>query len=238
MNDGGEYGYRVEVEWLARLSLQPKQEGVVPKAERSIAVALLLDMSASAGEPIESTPARAGRRAKRIIDLEKEALVVLVYALQALKHSFGIYGFSGYGRNNVEFYAIKGLRQPFSPNVARRIDAIAPLFATRLGPAIRHAAAKLLQDPARSRFLFVRSDGRPQDRGYSSEGEGKQYAVQDSRMALLEARRQGIEAFCLTVDGAGRDYMKTMMHGMGYEVLTDIGCLPERLPQLYRRLTA
>ena len=95
-----------------------------------------------------------------------------------------------------------------------------------------------LIDQYRTKVLFLLSDGRPQDRGYSREGVEKEYAVHDTRMALIEARRLGITPFCLTVDRAGHDYLKTMMGGdMGYEVVADIHTLPERLPQLYRRLT-
>jgi nitric oxide reductase NorD protein len=106
-----------------------------------------------------------------------------------------------------------------------------------MGPAIRHTAAKLAEVEVRSRFLFLISDGRPQDRGYSREGVEKEYAVHDTRQSLIEARNMGITPFCLTVDKAGHDYMKTMMEDFAYEVLPDISLLPKRLPQLYRNLT-
>ena len=81
------------------------------------------------------------------------------------------------------------------------------------------------------------SDGRPQDRGYSQESSEKEYAVQDTRMALMEARRQGIHPFCLTIDKEGNDYLRKMMGDFSYEVLSDVSLLPFRLPQLYRKLT-
>ena len=133
---------------------------------------------------------------------------------------------------------VKDIDETFGENVKRRLDKITPMHATRMGPAIRHAITKLDEHEARTKVLFLLSDGRPQDRGYSREGVEKEYAVHDTRMALLEARRLGITPFCLTVDRAGHDYLKTMMGGdMGYEVVADIHTLPERLPQLYRRLT-
>ena len=177
------------------------------------------------------------RSYKRIIDVEKEGIVLLVNALEGLGDDYGIYGFSGYGRENVEFYVIKDIDEKFSSMIPRRIDRIAPLHATRMGPAIRHATSKLISQEARSRFMFLISDGRPQDRGYSREGVEKEYAVHDTRMALMEARREGVTPFCLTVDRDGHDYLKTMMQDFSYEVLSDINLLPLRLPQLYRRLT-
>ena len=119
----------------------------------------------------------------------------------------------------------------------RRIDRIAPLHATRMGPAIRHTTHKLNQIDARTKILFLISDGRPQDRGYSREGVEKEYAVHDTKMALDEAKKLGINSFCLTVDKSGHDYLKTMTSDMGYEILDDINDLPERLLVLYRRLT-
>ncbi len=207
------------------------------KLERSVAVVLLLDMSASTGDAIEPGRGPGSSEKKRIVDVEKEAIVLLLNALSVLDDSYGVYGFSGYGRQNVEFYMVKDLQEEFTPQVAQRIGWISPQYATRMGPAIRHATAKLLQHQARSRFLLMLSDGRPQDRGYSDAGEHRQYAVQDTRMALLEARRQGIVPFCLTVDEGGHSYLKAIMHEMHYEVLSDVSMLPVRLPQLYRKLT-
>jgi hypothetical protein len=216
------------------------------KAERDVAAVFLLDMSGSTGEAIRraanaSEPARGvephDRAPRRIIDVEKEAIVLMIDALETIGDRCGVFGFSGHGRDNVEFFVIKDIDEDFSPEVEKRIGRIGPLHATRMGPAIRHAASKLRRQQTRSKFLFLISDGRPQDRGYSQESAAKAYAVQDTRMALIEARREGIQPFCLTVDKEGNDYLGTMMDDFSYEVLADVTELPLRLPQLYRRLT-
>ena len=231
------------------------------KVERDVAVAFLLDMSASTAEAIDESRRVADdwdapedpveymvwlrnrrgngvkRTYKRIIDLEKESIVLLINALEAIGDTYGIFGFSGYGRENVEFYVIKDLEERLTDRVKRRIDKVSPLHATRMGPAIRHTTAKLEKVDARTKFLFLISDGRPQDRGYSREGVEKEYAVHDTRMALSEAKLAGVTPFCLTVDKQGHDYLKTMMQDMSYEILWDIRSLPARLPRLYRRLT-
>jgi len=231
------------------------------KTVRDVAVVFLLDMSASTAEAIEDNKKKPdewdapddpveymlwlrakrnqGQRRpyKRIIDLEKESAVILIRALESIGDMYGIYGFSGYGRENVEFYVIKDINEALNDKVTQRIDKISPMHATRMGPAIRHVTAKLDRLDARTKLLFLISDGRPQDRGYSREGVEKEYAVHDTRMALIEARRKEITPFCLTVDKQGHDYLKTMCQDMGYEVLDDIAQLPERLPYLYRKLT-
>ena len=231
------------------------------KVQRDVAVVFLLDMSASTAEAIDEAR-RVGddwsppddpreylvwlrarreegtrRSYKRIIDVEKESAVLLICALETIGDAYGIYGFSGYGRENVEFYVIKDIDEAFSDRVKRRLDKINPLHATRMGPAIRHATSKLEVQEARTKVLFLLSDGRPQDRGYSREGVEKEYAVHDTKMALQEARRKQIVPFCLTVDRGGHDYLKTMCQDMGYEVVAEIESLPRRLPYLYRRLT-
>ena len=232
------------------------------KVQRDVAVVFLLDTSASTAEAIDESRKMADdweapddpveymvwlrnrrgegmrRTYKRIIDLEKEAVVLLINALEAIGDVYGIYAFSGYGRENVEFYNIKDIDESFSDSVKRRIDRISPLHATRMGPAIRHATTKLEAQDAKTKLLFLISDGRPQDRGYSREGVEKEYAVHDTKMALDEAQKQEIKAFCLTVDKNGHDYLKTMMaDNMAYEVLDDIHQLPQRLLYLYKRLT-
>ena len=129
------------------------------------------------------------------------------------------------------------LEEEISGKKKGRIDSIAPMHGTRMGPAIRHATWKLEQHQAKSKFLFLISDGRPQDHGYGIVGSEKEYAINDTKMALLEAKGKNITPFCLTVDRNGHDYLKTMCQDMGYEVVADIESLPKRLPALYRKLT-
>jgi nitric oxide reductase NorD protein len=249
------------VDRRARVSPNEKVYWRRNKIERDVAVAFLLDMSASTDEEINRRDRRsddddfdddprkyltwwAQKRArelqnppKRIIDLEKESTVLLLEALETIGDTYGIYGFSGYGRDNVEYYVIKDLLEPFGDRVKRRIDKIVPIRSTRMGPAIRHTTAKLDLHDAKVKILFLVSDGRPQDHGYGRDRTEKEYAIHDTKMALNEAKRKGIVPFCLTVDRAGHDYLKTMCEDIGYEVVADIESLPSRLPTLYRRLT-
>jgi hypothetical protein len=232
------------------------------KIERDVSVAFLLDMSASTDEEIakherkyatdefDDDPRRyfswwMARRAqelltppKRIIDLEKESIVLLIKALETIGDTYGIYGFSGYGRDNVEFYVVKDIEETFSDQIKRRIDKIAPVRSTRMGPAIRHATHKLEQRDSKVRILFLVSDGRPQDHGYGRDRTEKEYAIHDTHMALLEAKRKGLVPFCLTVDRYGHDYLKQMCADIGYAVVPDIESLPSRITTLYRQLTA
>lgn len=261
LEDGEEIDLDPAIEWMVEV-----RAGVSPnnkifwrrnKIERDVAVAFLLDMSASTDEEIARGD-RSGsgddpqqylswwvskRRQelssppKRIIDLEKEATVLLITALETIGDQYGIYGFSGYGRDNVEFFVIKDFEERFGDNIKQRIDKITPIRSTRMGPALRHATYKLNQTDAKVKILVLLSDGRPQDHGYGRDRTEKEYAIHDTKQALNEAKRDGITPFALTVDRSGHDYLKTMCEDMGYEVVADIEALPSRLPTLYRRLT-
>ncbi len=263
--DGEDFDLDAAIEWMIE-----KRSGTNPadkiywrrnKIERDVAVAFLIDMSASTDEEINKREKKyddddydddprkylswwvSKRRAeisappKRIIDLEKESTVLLMTALETIGDQYGIYGFSGYGRDNVEFFVIKDFDEDLDQPIKRRLDKIVPIRSTRMGPAIRHATYKLKMTEAKVKILFLLSDGRPQDHGYGRDRTEKEYAIHDTKQALNEAKREGITPFALTVDRSGHDYLKTMCEDMGYEVVADIEQLPSRLPTLYRRLT-
>ena len=265
--DGDDYDLDAVIEWIVERKAQAQSEAKLyyrrNKVERDVAVAFLLDMSASTDEEITKHQPRpqgaddnfdddprkylswwaqkraqeARHPAKRIIDLEKEAAVLLIEALETIGDTYGVFGFSGYGRDNVEFYVIKDMDEALSNHAKARLDKVAPVRSTRMGPAIRHCIYKLKQTAAKVQILVLLSDGRPQDHGYGRDRTEKEYAIHDTKMALTEARREGMTPFCLTVDRAGHDYLKQMCADMGYEVVSDIESLPRRLPSLYRRLT-
>ncbi|MBI2766573.1 MAG: VWA domain-containing protein [Chloroflexi bacterium] len=263
--DGEDFDLDGAIEWMIE-----RRAGVYPndkiywrrnKIERDVAVAFLIDMSASTDEEINKREKKydedeydddprkylswwvSKRRQeltappKRIIDLEKESTVLLMTALETIGDQYGIYGFSGYGRDNVEFFVIKDFDEHLDHAIKQRLDKITPIRSTRMGPAIRHATYKLNLTDAKVKILVLLSDGRPQDHGYGRDRTEKEYAIHDTKQALNEAKREGITPFALTVDRAGHDYLKTMCEDMGYEVVADIEALPSRLPTLYRRLT-
>jgi nitric oxide reductase activation protein len=214
-------------------------------------VAFLLDMSGSTSEEIiapaaiplaprgsgvRPAPGSSAGGDKRIIDIERESTVLVVEALEAIGDAYGIYGFSGHGRENVEFHVIKDLDELLDDAVRRRIDKIEPIRSTRMGPAIRHTITKLNDHDAKVKILILVSDGRPEDEEYGHDRGEKEYAVHDTKRALLEAKRQRITPFLITVDSTGHDYLRNLCDDMGYELVADIESLPHRLPKLYRNL--
>ena len=195
------------------------------KREREVAAAFLVDLSGSTSRQVE--------QGRRIIDIEKQGLVLLCEALTAIGDQFAVYGYSGQGRHQVDFVVIKGFDEPVTGRAGAKLGGIGPLQQNRDGAAIRHATSKLLARQAKTRLLVIISDGRPLDDGYKDE-----YALEDTRMALREARASGIEPVCITIDKQADPYVRRMYGDVRYVVIDRVEGLPEKLPRIYHRLTA
>ena len=59
---------------------------------------------------------------------------------------------------------------------------------------------------ARTKLLITLSDGKPDD----YDGYRGDYGIEDTRQALIEAKRDGIHPFCVTIDTEARDYLPHM----------------------------
>jgi nitric oxide reductase NorD protein len=191
---------------------------------RDTAIALLLDASASTDGWV------AGDR--RIIDVEKEALLIVREALATLGEPHAILAFSGEGAGRVRVGIIRRFDEPAGAETVRgRIAGLEPDGYTRAGAALRHATAGLLRQAARHRLLLVLSDGRPND---VDQYEGR-YGVEDTRVAVREARLQGVHVFCLTVDREAPRYVPRIF-GRDFVTLSRAELLPRVLSTVLRRL--
>ncbi len=191
---------------------------------RNIAIVLLVDISGS-------TDSYLGH-ARRIIDVEREALLLVAIALQHMGEPYSIQAFSGDGPKGVTISTLKHFTEPHSQEVALRIAALEPQYYTRSGAALRHATAQLMQQPAEHRLLLLLSDGKPND---ADEYEGR-YGVEDTRRAVEEARVQGVHPFCLTIDRQAASYLPKIVGHGHYALLSQPAELPTVLLDWMRRL--
>jgi hypothetical protein len=196
------------------------------KRARSVAVAFLVDLSGSTSRQVETS-------GRRVIDVEKAGLVLLSEALEAIGDAYAVYGYSGQGRDQVDFVRVKDFQEQGAAASMRRIGGIHPRGQNRDGAAIRHAVRKLIDQPARVKLLILLSDGKPLDEAYADE-----YALEDTKMALREARMSGVEPYCITIDREAGSYLTRMYGEVRYTIIDDASALPERLPRIYQRLTA
>jgi nitric oxide reductase activation protein len=193
------------------------------KKERNVAVAFLVDVSGSTSRQIES--------GRRVIDVEKESLVLLCEALDAVGDQYGLYAYSGQGRASVDFLTIKDFDERLGSSTAHRLGGLVPRQQNRDGAAIRHAAAKLRAREVKTRILVLLSDGRPLDGDYKDE-----YSLEDTKAALREAKRQGIDPFCVTVDREADSYLRRMYGDVHYTVIDRVEALPTKLPRIYQKM--
>ncbi|MEW5769352.1 MAG: nitric oxide reductase activation protein [Pseudomonadota bacterium] len=191
------------------------------RAERNIAVAFMVDMSGSTRGWIN--------------EAEREALILLCEALELLGDRYAIYGFSGITRKRCELFRIKTFDEPYTDEVRARISGIRAQEYTRMGFAIRHLTELLKGVEARTKVLVTLSDGRPDD---YFDGYRGPYGIEDTRMALQEARRAGIHPFCITIDREARDYLPHMYGAARYIILDDVRQLPMKVSDIYRRITS
>ncbi len=225
------------------------------RTKREVAAAFLLDMSASTDDAVPDPEAKAVElvdntttntlthdwsappSTRRVIDVEKEALVLISEALAMLGDAFAIYGFSGYGREEVEFYVAKEFDEALSATAKAALAEMKPRRSTRMGPAIRHTVRRLQQQDAPLKVLIILSDGFPQDFDYGPDRNDHEYGIQDTAKAIKEAEQRNIATFCITVDQSGHDYLRRMCAEDRYLVIDEIESLPDELSKIYQLLT-
>ena len=237
--DGEDYDLNALVDYVIDKKADGQQsERIYTKRlrkQRDVAVSILLDQSSSTARTITRNPLQPYTHpGRRIIEIEKEGLVLMSEALEAVGDVYSINGFTSEGRRNVKFYVVKDFDEKYSDEIEKRIGGITFQNNTRLGAAIRHAAAKLLRQDARTKLLIILTDGRPYDHDY---GDAR-YAREDVREALTEAKTSGITPFCITVDRESEFELKDLYGDVGYTIIDDVLSLPERMPNIYRRLTS
>jgi len=168
-----------------------------------------------------------------INDAERESLILLCEALESLGDRYAIYGFSGNTRKRCEIYKIKSFSERYDNDVKAKISGIKAQDYTRMGVAIRHFSKLLLEVDAKVRMLVTLSDGKPDD----YDNYRGQYGIEDTRQALVEARRNHIHSFCITIDETANDYLPHMYGAANYIVIDDVPKLPLKVSDIYRKLT-
>lgn len=213
-------------DFRAGLPLEQRLYLAERRNRRDMAVMLLIDVSGSTDSWVAGD--------KRVIDVEREALLLVCIALEGMAEPYSVMAFSGEGPQAVVVRSIKRFDQPYDAAVALRIAGLEPEHYTRAGAAIRHASTLLMREPATHRLLLLLSDGKPND---ADDYEGR-YGVEDMRQAVTEARLQGISPFCLTIDRQAAAYLPAVFGPHHYALLPRPELLPAVLLDWLRRLVA
>ena len=193
--------------------------------ERDLAVAVLLDVSRSTESAVHG---------RSVISVAREALEALARGLDACGDQVGLYAFSSVRRDRVFVDICKRFDEPFSHAVDARIAGLKPGFYTRLGAAIRHVSFRLSERPNARKLLLVITDGKPNDIDHY---EGR-FGIEDTRMAVQEARRSGQAVFAVTVDEQARAYLPYLFGRAGFAMAPASDRLIDALPAIYRHIVA
>lgn len=225
--DGDDIDVEAAVEARVELAATGEHSDRVYRAtrnqERDLAVSILLDVSRSTESYV------AGRQ---VIDIAREALIALAWGLHACGDETAIEAFSSLRRDRVFVQICKGFDEPMTAAVEARIAGLSPGHYTRLGAALRHASAGLAKRSKQRRLLLVLTDGKPNDLDHY---EGR-HGIEDTHMAVAEARRQGQSVFAVTIDAKSQAAFARMFGVNGFVVVPHAEKLTDALPQLYRHL--
>nr|HPN84174.1 VWA domain-containing protein [Victivallales bacterium] len=194
--------------------------------KRDICVAILVDMSGSTSDD-------AGQGGK-IIDLEKISAYILGEGLCETGDKFGIFGFSGNGRRNAEFFILKDFDSEWNDESKGAVFNVQPRSSTRIGVALRHAGQKLSKMSSKKKILILITDGKPMDSEYDS---GSRYAQFDVRKANEENSKFGIDSFCISTEENSAEDLELMFPVKRFVIIKGMGELPSLLSRFYLRLT-
>lgn len=230
LEDGDEVDVNAAIRAMIdiRMGQQPDQRIMMRSVRkiRDISVMVLLDLS-------ESTNEKVAGQEYSILDLQRQATVLLADAINKIGDPFAIHGFFSDGRHKVEYSRFKDFDQPYNEIPKSRLAGMRGQFSTRMGAAIRHAGHYLKMQKSAKKLLLLITDGEPAD----IDVRDPQYLRYDTKKAVEEMARSGVTTFCISLDPRADQYVSRIFGAKNYIVLDHVERLPEKLPSLYAGLT-
>lgn len=211
-----------------RMGIQPDTRVMIRNVRkvRDLSVLLLIDLSESTNDKITGSD-------NTVLQLAREAAVLLADALNKIGDPFAIHGFDSNGRHDVEYFRFKDFDAPYDDKAKSRLAGMKGQLSTRMGAALRHAGSMLQRRPSNKKLLLIITDGEPAD----NDVRDPQYLRQDARKAVEELGRNGIATYCLSLDPRADQYVSRIFGARNYMVIDHVQRLPEKLPLLYMGLT-
>ena len=203
--DGDVFEPSALVEWRVARRLRKATDPRVYRAQAarigSAALWLLVDQSASAATPDGDAGDDRLRSATR-------AAGAIAVALQASGVACAIAGFSSAGRDAVRMRVAKTFDAPADRSMHARLQALRPGGSTRLGAALRHAAARVAGRQATRSWVIVLSDADAHD----IDIHDPRYLADDARHAVHAAAGRGVRIVALVL---GRNGMAQALRVFG-----------------------
>ncbi|HQT80672.1 MAG: VWA domain-containing protein [Ferrovum sp. 37-45-19] len=193
---------------------------------RDLSVLLLIDLSESTNDAVMGSEST-------VLQLAREATVLLADALDKIGDPFAIHGFDSNGRHDIEYFRYKDFGASYNDHAKARLAGMSGQLSTRMGAAMRHAGSILKRQPSSKKLLLVITDGEPAD----NDVRDPQYLRFDAKKAVEELTRNGILTYCLSLDPRADQYVSRIFGARNYMVVDHVQRLPEKLPMLYMGLT-
>jgi hypothetical protein len=215
------------IDLRTRIPPDPRVHAMLGRQQRDLSVLVLLDLSQSTNDMI-------GDDSTTVLNLAREATVLLADAMARIGDSFAIHGFSSNGRHDVGYYRFKDFDRPYGELSRARLAGMTGQLSTRMGTALRHAGSFLQDRRAHKKLILLVTDGEPSD----IDVHDAKYLLFDAKKAVEENNRHGIFTYCMSLDAKADRYVSRIFGVRNYMVLDHIRRLPEKLPLVYMRVTS
>ncbi|HQT25036.1 MAG TPA: VWA domain-containing protein [Burkholderiales bacterium] len=211
-----------------RMGIQPDTRIMMSSVRktRDISVLVLLDLSKSTNQKVQGQD-------HTVLELTRQACVLLADAIEKVGDPFAIHGFCSDSRHHVEYYRFKDFGHPHDDASKARLAGMTAQLSTRMGAAIRHATHYLGKQKSSKKLLMVITDGEPAD----VDVRDHKYLQYDAKKAVEAAGRSGIVTYCMSLDPKADQYVSRIFGQRNYMVVDHVKRLPEKLPILYAGLT-
>lgn len=186
-----------------------------------IALYFLMDLSLSTDSWIHD---------KRVLDVERESLLLFSECLEELKIPFGIAGFYSRTRNHNQFIHLKQMNESWM-GVRDRLGPLSPIGYTRVGPSLRHTNELLKNSSYKQKWIILITDARPND---YDRYEGK-YGIEDVNKAVGECLLNGVQVYTLAIGTEEKPTIPAMMRNASYQMLFHPERLLDSLQEFFRR---
>ena len=193
---------------------------------RDFSILVLLDLS-------ESTNDKVAGQDYSVLDLTRQACVLLADAISKVGDPFAIHGFCSDGRHDVQYLRFKDFDQHWNEEPKARLAGMTGQLSTRMGAAIRHAGHHLQLQKSAKKLLLVITDGEPAD----IDVRDPQYLRSDTKKAVEDVARHGVTTYCMSLDPRADQYVARIFGQNNFMVVDHVQRLPEKLPLLYAGLT-
>lgn len=205
----------------------PRVYQSMQRRDRDLSVQVLLDVSQSTADRIQG-------QSNTVLDMEREATVMLAHAMSELNDPYAVGAFCSNGREDVRYMRVKEFDGGFNIAAKAKLAGVSAGLSTRMGAALRHAGRDLAAQNTYRRLLLILTDGEPSDIDCPDHA----YLIEDARRAVHGLSHGGIDVFCIALGDANDEILQRVFGRHNVVKIDNVSRLPQKLPILYLRLTA